>query len=257
MRCALTRAVSPTIVHCELTHRERTPIDPVAAARQHQQYEGCLAALGCRVIAIAPAPELPDAVFVEDAAVVLDRVAVITRPGAESRRAETAGVADALKPFRPLHYIEAPGALDGGDVLLIGRALYVGRSSRSNADGHAQLATIVSRFGYHVQSVDFDGCLHLKSAITSIADNVVLANPAFVDTAQFIGCDVTEVHPEEPDGANALRLDDVVVYPSSHENTRRRIEQRGLKLWTVDISELVKAEAGVTCCSLIFDVRGD
>ncbi|HOG47503.1 MAG TPA: hypothetical protein PLJ35_21540 [Anaerolineae bacterium] len=138
MRIAITREVSPSIGRCELTHLARTPIDVALAQRQHRANEACLAALGCRVQTLPAAPDLPDSVFVEDVAVVLDELAVITRPGAESRRAEVAPVARALAPYRRLCTIEAPGTVGGGDVLRVGRQLYVGLSSRSNAGSHAR-----------------------------------------------------------------------------------------------------------------------
>ncbi len=139
MLLALTRALSPRIVDCQLTHLERQPIDLARAAEEHTAYERQLSELGATVRRLPPAPELPDGVFVEDTAVVLDEVAVIARPGAESRRGETASVAADLAGYRPTIAIESPGTLDGGDVLVVDRQVFVGRSTRTNAAGIEQL----------------------------------------------------------------------------------------------------------------------
>src|SRR5512133_1810858 len=132
MLVAVTRKVSPAIGRCELTHLDRTPIDAGVAMQQHERYEEALTALGYEVRGLEAEPDLPDSVFVEDAAIVLDEVAVITRPGAESRRPETTSIAAALREHRPLAEITEPATLDGGDVLRIGRNLYIGISGRTN-----------------------------------------------------------------------------------------------------------------------------
>jgi len=169
---AFTRAVSPSLAACELTHVARTPIQVDRAVAQHARYEDALRRLGCAVQRVAPAPEHPDAVFIEDTAVVLDEMAVITRPGAESRRGETPAVALALEPHRELRAIAAPGTLDGGDVLVAGRRIFVGRTARSNDDGIAQLAALTAPFGYEVIPVEVRGCLHLKTAATALDDAI-------------------------------------------------------------------------------------
>jgi len=251
---ALTREVSPRIADCELTHLERSPIDLERARAQHRAYEACLASLGCTVRRLAGAPDLPDAVFVEDAAVVLDELAIITRPGAASRRAETASVAEALAPLRPLVAIEAPGTLDGGDVLVIGRTLFVGRSGRTNAGGIDQLRAATERFGYRVESIDVRGCLHLKSAVTAVGERTVLIQRAWVDSRPFESFALIDVAVGEEAGANALRIGDHVIVPSAHPRTARSLSERGIDVVAVDVGELAKAEGGVTCCSLIVGV---
>ena len=163
---ALTREISPALADCELTHLAREPVDVARARRQHAVYEQALAALGCTVHRLAAGDDMPDSVFIEDTAVVVDEVAVITRPGAPSRRAETAAVADALAPYRPLVRIDPPGTLDGGDVLVAGRTVFAGRSARTNDAGIEQLRGALAGFGYTVQAVPVDGCLHLKTAAT-------------------------------------------------------------------------------------------
>lgn len=252
-RIAITRDVSSAVERCELTHLERRPIDFDLAVKQHHLYRECLEGLGCRVISIEGADDLPDCVFVEDTALVLDEVAVLTRPGAASRRPEVPAIAAALEPFRPQLEIEAPGTLDGGDVLRIDRVIYIGRSPRSNDAGIRQLGDLLRDYDYEVRPVDFQGCLHLKSAVTWVGERMLLLNPDWVDAVNFGRCDVIEVDPAEPNGGNALPVGGSVVYASAYERTRERLEAHGVTVQTVDQSELTKAEAGVTCCSLIFE----
>lgn len=248
---AITRDVSSSLGRCELSFLSRAEIDVTLAAAQHRAYRQALQSLGCRVLELPAQDALPDAVFVEDMAVVLDEVAVMTRPGAESRRAEGASVAEALARHRPLRTIDAPGTLDGGDVLRVGRRLYVGQSARSNAAGAAQLHERISKFGYEVQPVPIRGCLHLKSAVTQVAEDTLLVQPAWVDPAAFAGFRLIEVDPEEAHAANALWVGGGVVYPACFPRTQRRLEAAGISVTSVDVSELQKAEGAVTCCSLV------
>lgn len=251
MRIAITRAVSPRIAECQLTFRDRSPIDHARAAAQHRGYEQTLERLGCAIVHADSLPEAPDGVFVEDAAIVLDDIAVITRPGAESRRCESDSIARLLQAYRPVRFIREPGCIDGGDVLRIGRKLYVGRSLRTNDDGIVQLRAILAPNGYEVIATPFRGCLHLKSAATYIG--ALLLNPELVDASIFGGVDVIPVHSSEPDAANALRVGEAILMSSSWPLTRALLEGRGLRVVAVDADELEKAESGVTCCSVIFD----
>lgn len=252
MRIAITRQVSPQIGQCELTHLERQVIDLELARRQHHQYEEALAALGCQVHCLPVEPDLPDSVFVEDTAVVLDEMAFITRLGADSRKPETTSIARALEPYRQLYTITAPGAVDGGDVLCLGKTIYVGLSSRSNQPAIDQMMVFMKPYGYTVKDVRVSGCLHLKSAVTQVADNTLLINPEWVETGIFKDMYFIEVDPSEPYGANALLIGNNLIYPSSYPRTQRRLEEHGLSVKTVDVSELIKAEGAVTCCSLVF-----
>jgi dimethylargininase len=252
---ALTRAVSPTLAACELTHLAREPIDAGRAAAQHAAYERALESLGCRVVRLPPLPDQPDAVFVEDAAVVLDELAIVTRPGAASRRAETASVAEALRAHRPIARIEPPSTLDGGDVLRIDRTLYVGLSSRSDPAGHEGLAALVRPHGYRVVSVPLQGCLHLKSAVTQVAGDAVLLDLVCVDAAPFRHLRTIVTDPEEPLAANALRLPGGVLYAAAFPRTAERLARAGVRVLAVDVSELAKAEGGVTCCSILVPAR--
>ena len=249
---ALTREISPAILRCELTHLERQPIDLASARDEHAQYEAVLRALGCEVERLPAGPDQPDSVFIEDTAVVLDELAVITRPGALSRRAETGAVAEALRRYRPVRSIGAPATLDGGDVLRAGRALYVGVGRRTSAAGAGALRDLCAPFGYDVRLVEYRDCLHLKTAATLVAGDLVLVNPAWVDTAQFAPLRTLDVHPDEPFAANALRIADAVILSDEHERTRGRLEAAGIAVIPVPARELAKAEGGVTCCSLIF-----
>jgi dimethylargininase len=253
MLTAITRPPTEAIARCELTYLAREPIDAALALRQHEAYAAYLRELGIHVIELLAEPDLPDATFVEDAALVLDELAVITLPGATSRRPEVASVAAALEPYRPLRFLEPLATLDGGDVLRAGRTLYVGAGGRSNDAGVAQLAAILVPYGYSVRAVSFTGCLHLKTAVTALADDVLLANPAWVDVTQFAGCRSLAVPPNEPHAANSLTFAGVTLLPAGFPGTHSLLAAHGFTVRTLDISELQKAEAGVTCSSLIFD----
>ena len=250
---AITRKVSPALARCELTHLARAPIDPDLAAAQHEAYEDALTTLGCRVVSLPAEPGLPDSVFVEDTAVVVDEVAVITRPGAASRRAETASVAAVLERYRRVAAMEAPATLDGGDVLMLGRHVYVGLTGRTNREGIARLGSLLAPYGYAVEGVPVSGCLHLKSAVTRVAPDLLLANPAWVDPAAFAGFTSVSVDPDEPFAGNALMVGGSVIYPAAFPRTAARLDRAGVRLAAVDVSELAKAEGAVTCCSLILD----
>jgi dimethylargininase len=254
---ALTRAVPQSIGECALTHLPRESIDPARAREQHLAYEECLRELGCIVQQVVPMPALADSVFVEDAAVVLPEIAVITRPGAPSRRAELESVAGALGEHRPLVYVEAPATLDGGDVLHMGSRVYVGQSARTNAEGARQLASLLAPFGYEVRTVNVSGCLHLKTGVSEVATRTVLINPDWVQAAAFRDLEKVAVHPAEPFAANALRIGSSVIHAAAHTATRQILENLGIDVRPVEADELAKAEAGVTCCSIIFtaDVR--
>jgi dimethylargininase len=248
---ALTRALSPRLAEGELTHLERSPIDLEAAHAQHAAYVRALAALGCEVRAVEAAPEYPDSVFIEDTAVVFDEIAVIARPGAESRRGETTAVERALQPLRPLAHIVAPGTLDGGDVLVVGKRVFVGRTLRTNDEGIAQLRAALAPFGYTVEGVTVTGCLHLKSAATALDDRTVLVNPAWIAPDAFEGLARVEVDSTEPMGANVVRVGDALLYGAAYPRTLARLVARGYAPVCVDASEVAKAEGAVTCCSLV------
>ena len=252
MLTAITRAVSPAIVNCELSFIPRQPINLEIARAQHLTYEQLLEKLGARVVSLPAEPNLPDSMFVEDPAIVLDELAVIFPLGTESRRPEAASLTQVLSKFRKLEHVTLPGTLEGGDILRINRKLFVGLTKRSNAEGLRQLAAILKPHNYEVIPVPVTGCLHLKSAVTSLGRQTLLANRGWFDPAPFSAYDWIEVDPAEPHAANALVLGETVIFPASFPRTRARIEARGFHVAPLDIAELQKAESGLTCSSLIF-----
>ena len=253
MLTAITRAVSASITDCELSFHARQPIDVAKVIAQHKAYQDCLAELGVRIVSLPAEPELPDAVFVEDPVVVVDEVAVISIMGAPSRRPEARTLTDALSRYRPLKFLREPATLDGGDVVRIGRRVFAGLSQRTNREGVSQLRDLLQAFDYEVQPVEVRGCLHLKSACSYIGNDTVLINRAWIDAERFRGFKLLDVPDEEPAAANALLVNDVVIVAASFPKTRALLEQRGFCVRTMDLSELQKAEAGVTCTSLIFN----
>jgi dimethylargininase len=250
---AITRGVSPALNRCELSWLPRQEIDLDKAGAQHRSYEQCLRDLGAEVISLPSEPDLPDSMFVEDPAVVVPEMAIITRMGAESRRREAESLAPILARYRPLRYLREPATLEGGDVLRIGKTLFVGHSGRTNADGIDQFAAELSPLGYSIFGVRVDQCLHLKSACSYLGEQMVLANPEWVETGIFESerLRIVEVAPNEPCAANVLAIGGTVVVPATFPETAALIEQRGFSVRTLDISELMKAEAGLTCSSIL------
>jgi len=248
---AIVRPVAAALARCELSFVERTAIDVARARAQHEAYGAALRGRGCDVIELPALDEYPDSVFVEDTALVLDELAVLTRPGAASRRGEVDSVALALAHFRPLARIEAEGTLDGGDVLRIGKDVYVGVSARSNEAGIAQLRALLAPHGYRVHALATRDCLHLKSAVTRVAEDTVLVQPRWLDPAPFAHLRSIEVVAAEEHAALALLVGGGIVYPDCFPRTREKIERAGVAVSAVDVSELQKAEGAVTCCSLI------
>ena len=248
---ALTRAVPESIAACELTHVARAPIDLALARAQHAAYERALARAGCEVLRLPELPEHPDSVFVEDVAVVLDEVAIVTRPGALSRRGESASAAAALRAHRPLLELAAPATLDGGDVLVLDRTLFVGLSRRTNAEAVAQLRALLAPHAYQVEGVQVEGALHLKTAVTRVAERALLVNPRWVDVRRFQSWEPIEIDASEPFAANALWLGGALIHAAAFPRTAERLRARGIAVTPVDASELAKAEGGVTCCALL------
>ena len=255
MLTAITRDVNTYIGNCELEFLPRVKINTGLAVAQHQRYQLELSSLGCDIVTVPTERGLADSVFIEDTAIVLDEVAVMCRPGAESRRAEIAGVRDVLQRYRTLASVQSPGTLDGGDLLRIGNVIYAGLSTRSNQSGIEQLRRIVADHGYFVETVEVTGCLHLKSAVSEVAPGSLLINPDWISTSAFGKSELIYVDKEEPHAANTLRLGDNVVYPSCFPRTAEKLAQRGINVIPVDVSELQKAEGAVTCCSLILTMK--
>ena len=252
---AFTRAVSPRLADCELTHLKRVPLDVAKAVQQHAAYEDALRSAGFQVIRLPDLPDHPDGVFVEDTALLLDGHAIMTRPGAASRASETGSTADGLAGQFDMHRV-TDGYVDGGDVLRIGSTLYVGLSTRTDATGIASLKSICRGIGFDVLQADLRDCLHLKTGATLAGPDragtpVLLYGPRSVDPAQFAGVDPLAVDEAEPAAANCLRVGDTLILPAGNPRTAERLRKRGFSVIEVDVSELQKAEAGVTCMSLV------
>jgi dimethylargininase len=251
---AITRQVSRSIQYCELTHLNRQPIELEEARKQHQEYEETLIRMGCQLLQLPEEPDLPDSVFVEDIVVVFPEVAVLTYPGADSRLPERESIRRALKPFRMIHEVKPPARLDGGDVLVLDKNVFIGLSTRSNSEAVELLQGILGEYGYRVRGVPLKGCLHLKSAVTRVSQNTLLLNPDWIDRHIFTGWDFVEVARGEDYAANALLIGDRVLYAAAYPKTAKKLGEVGLSLEIVDMSELAKAEGAVTCCSLVFRI---
>ena len=249
---ALTRQVGPSFAACELTFLDRQPIDVAKAVEQHRNYEACLSELGANITSLAADPAFPDGVFVEDPAIVLDEIAIVTRPGAESRRGETVSVAEALAPFRDLRTIQEPATLEGGDVVRVGKTLFVGLSSRTSQEGISQLRALLEPFGYRVVAVEVRGCLHLKSGACWAGGDVILANRNWIDASPFRDFNIIDVPDEEPSAADVLPIGDTLLVPANFVRTCELLAAV-TRVRPIDVSELQKAEAGVTCMSLLFE----
>jgi dimethylargininase len=252
MIVAITRKSARALDACELTYREREPIDADVAARQHRGYCEALRACGARVLTLPRVDELPDSVFVEDTAIVLDEVAVLTRPGVESRRGEVGLIESEVARLRPVVKVESPATLEGGDVMSVGRRLYVGLSPRTNEEGAEALRRFAEPHGYEVLTVEPRGCLHLKSGCSALDDETVLVNPEWVDARAFKECEVVAVDSAEPWAANVLRVGDSICVSAAFPRTATMLSARGYDVRAVEVSEFAKAEGALTCMSLLF-----
>lgn len=248
----IARDVSSTLADGELTFLERRPIDVERARAQQRAYLDALARNGARVVVLPAEPEWPDAVFVEDTAIVVDELAVTTIPGSPSRRPEVISVADALARYRRVEFMRGPGTLDGGDVLRVERDLYVGISGRTTREGAEELRSILEPRGYSVYEVEVHGSLHLKTACTYLGRGAVLANREWIDASAFDRLEIVDVPAEEPWAANSLTVGGTCLVASCFPRTGELLASRGFEVEAVDISELQKAEAGLTCMSLLF-----
>ena len=254
---AFTRAVSPRLADCQLTHQPRVPINAAKAAQQHAAYEQALADAGFEIVKLPELRDDLDAVFVEDTALILDGHAIITRPGAASRAGEVESTAAGLSPHFEVHRVTA-GHVDGGDVLRIGKRLYVGLSSRTDSAGIAALRSIAAPLGFTVIEAELRDCLHLKTGATFARPDgsgrpTLLYSERSVDPTQFEGVEPLAVADAEAAAANCIRAGDRLILPAGNPRTAQLLRDRGFRVVEVDVSELQKAEAGVTCMSLIDD----
>ncbi len=249
---AVTRRVPRDIESCALTFLDRDRIDLEQARREHRDYEDTLRRLGVQLVSLEACDELPDSTFVEDTAVVLDEVAVITNPFLESRKREVDSVSAVLAEYRPLVRLSTGGTLEGGDVLRIGRRIFVGQSARTNQAGIAELRELVGPLGYEVVSVRVPACLHLKTGCTYIGRDTILVNQAWIDIGSFEGLTCLAVPVEEPFAANVLLVGNALIVPDCFPLTTGLLRQAGYEVVSVGFNQLQKAEAGLTCCSLLF-----
>ena len=246
---AITHLPSPEMGQCQLTHLERVPINSALASRQHEDYRAALATCGAIVVVLDTNLAHPDCVFVEDTAIVLDEVAIVTPMGTAARAAEPAGIEPELRKHRKIVRIERPASLEGGDVLRLGRTLYVGCSGRTNMAGVVALQQAVERFGYRVVPTSVTGCLHLKTAATALPDDSLLVNPDWLSHDAFLG--IERINVVEPWSANVVRIGTNVIASAAYPRTIELLRERGITVQTVNLSEFAKAEGAVTCLSLL------
>jgi dimethylargininase len=248
---ALLRGVPNSFTRA-VTHRPADPpLDPARARRQHEGYRACLEAGGFATRLLPVDEAYPDCCFVEDTAVLLGGAALATRPGHPSRRGEVPAVAAALRAAMPVTEVSAPATLDGGDVLRAGRRLFIGLSERSSAAGAAALARFAALQGFEVVPVPLSGILHLKSGVTALDDETLLAFPGAVDPGAFAGLRVLEVGGEDPEAANVVRLPDGRILVVAHlPQSAAAVRAAGFTPVACDVSEFARADGGLTCLSL-------
>jgi dimethylargininase len=249
---AITHVPSPALESGERTFVSRAPIDFALAQRQHAAYCTALRDCGAEVTTLDVNAAHPDCVFIEDTAIVLDEVAILTRPGAASRRDEPRGIEPVLRTYREVRPIEAPATLDGGDVVVTGRSILVGASPRTNEAGASALQERTREFGYRLRRVPLRDCLHLKSACCALPDGRLLVNPAWLDTSALDDFTHLRVHESEPFAADFATVGDTILVSESHPRTGDIISTLGFGVRATPLTEFEKAEGSVTCLSLIF-----
>ena len=252
MLIAITRDVPPSIGDCELTFIERQPIDLAVATRQLENYRTALERCGVIVKRLPADSRYPDSCFVEDTAVVVDETAVIASMGAASRRGEAPAIEAELAPYRKIARISLPATIDGGDVLCVGRKVLVGLSTRTNAAGFQQLARILEPSGYNVIPVKTAESLHFKSDCTSIDDSTLLVNRQRIPFDDLQGFNIIPTPDEEPDAANVLRVGDSLFVQAAFPHTLELLRGLHPRVESLDTSEFRKAEAALTCLSIVF-----
>ena len=250
---AIVRQPGSDLSACELSYQQREPVDAQRLADQHAAYVAALRSAGLNVIILPALADFPDGVYVEDVAIVLDEVAILTRPGALSRRGEVEPMAEVLEPLRTCLSMQEPSTLDGGDVCLHDGVLYVGQGARTNHAGLKELAHLVLEHGYRVKAVELGDCLHLKSALSSLPDGRILVNRDWLSLSRVEHSGIIEAHPSEPCGANVLAVGEHLICSSAYPRTNERLSEEGFDLLEVDLSEVHKMEAAVTCPSLILN----
>ena len=252
MLTIVTHVPSPALQECELTFVEGEPINMEKAVKEHNNYCKMLEECGARIITLNNNISLPDSVFVEDPIVVFDELAVLTSMGVESRRKESSALEMFFRQYRDVKKISLPAKIEGGDVLKVGRRIYVGESARTNKLGFQALCNILKPLGYEVTSVSVTGCLHLKTGCTALDEKTMLINPGWVDETPFRDYRLIKTLPSEPFGANVLPLHNTICMNAAFPKTIELVKDLGYKVVSTDITEFVKAEAGLTCMSIPF-----
>lgn len=252
MLLAITHLPSPALQHCELTFLKSEPISMEIANLQHQTYRAMLERCGAKVIVLDENLACPDSVFVEDPIIVFDEVAVLTSMGVESRRKESEAMERVFSKYRKIERIVLPAKIEGGDVLKIGKKIFVGESARTNKEGIEALKTIIKPFGYEVIAVEVTGCLHLKTGATALDDKTIFINSHWVDAEAFKGFTKVEALNDEPFGANVLKMGNILCMNEAFPKSIALIKSLGYTVDSCNINEFVKAEAGLTCMSVPF-----
>jgi len=248
---ALVRPPTASIEAGLRTHIGRSSIDFARAQEQHINYVSALRDAGAQIVALSEAEHLPDAVFIEDTALVLDSLAVMAHSAAQSRRAEAPTVAGALSNYCCLAHLPEGACFDGGDALVIDRTVYLGLTQRTNQPAIDFLKRLLRQYYYETVPVPVTGCLHLKSAVTSLGGNLLLINPQWVPREAFAKHQQIDVAKDEPMGANALCVGNRLLMSASYPQTVKRVEAHGLEPKLIDIGEFHKAEGGLTCLSIL------
>lgn len=225
------------------------------ALKQHDAYIEALKKCGVEVTILEADERYPDSCFVEDPALVTRKCAIITNPGAESRNGEKYEIIDAIKKFYPedkIEYIEAPGTLEGGDVMMVGDHFYVGRSARSNEEGIKQLTDILAKYGMTCSEVPLEKVLHLKTGVNYLENNNMLVSGEFVDKPDFEKYNKVEIPEEEAYAANCIWMNGTVIVPEGYPTVLKAVQDLGYETLVVDTSEYRKVDGGLSCLSLRF-----
>jgi dimethylargininase len=249
---ALVRPVPTTFAQALIRSKDRR-LDATVAVEQHQTYQQQLSKAGYTLLEVPTDDRCPDCVFVEDTAVIIGSVALITRPGARSRRPETGPVAVALQSHMPTVAVTEPGTVDGGDVFISGNTVYVGRSQRTNGEGIEQLRRISIAQGFEVVTVGVYDTLHLKSAVVPVSGDTVVVTPNSVEEEELDGLHVIFEDETERFRFSALPLrDGRLLVTENSPRTAAKLESAGYDVVAIDISELQAADGGLTCLSILF-----
>lgn len=249
----LTHVPSSNLNNCELTYLDSERIDIKKALIEHNSYCNMIKECGANVNIIEDNIDLADSVFVEDPIIVFDEVAIVTSMGVESRRKESQVLKDYFSKIREIKEIKLPSKIEGGDVLVIDKKVFVGLSPRTNESAIEELKNILKPYGYIVQSVKVDGCLHLKTGCTALDDKTILLNPNWVDVEVFSDYKIINIPSDEPFGANIMKINEYICMNEAFPKSIELVKALGYKVKTTDISEFVKAEAGLTCMSVRYN----